>query len=244
MIRAIIVDDEPKSIRGLLWELGSFKDEIEVIDSFTQPEKALEFLQSHTVDAVFLDIEMPTMDGFTFLEKVGEANFSVIITTAYSEYALKAIKKEAHDYLLKPVNEEHLKATIKRIKKRKKSALLPEAFEEMLVNFNKKLSNKKIAINTDGCLVFIESEKIISAKADGSYTLLYIENEKEILLSKKLGEVEKILEGGNFYRVHNSYIVNLYKIKRFHKTDGYITMENNQKIPVSRSKKVDFLNQF
>ena len=245
MIRAIIVDDESRSIRNLLWELGSFKNEIEVVDSFTEPEKALLFLQSHTVDVVFLDIEMPTMDGFMFLEQVGDVHFSVVITTAYNEYALKALKKEAHDYLLKPINESHLKETIEKLKKRRKATdTSSQMFEKILVEFNEKLSNKRIAVSTDGCLIFIESQKIICAEADGSYTTLYVEGEKDILLSKKLGEVEKLLEGKNFYRIHNSYIVNLYKIKKFHKTDGYVIMENNKKIPVSRSKRIDFLSQF
>lgn len=244
MIHAIIIDDEPKSIQGLLWELGSFKSDITVVETFTNPEKAIDFLKENTVDAVFLDIEMPLMNGFTFLESFNEINFSVIITTAYSEYALKAIKKEAHDYLLKPVNESHLKETIEKIKKRKSVASTSEKFEKILLDFNHKLSKKRISVSVDGCLLFIEPEKILYAEAEGSYTTLFIENEKGIVLSKKIKEVEEILQDSKiFFRIHNSFVVNLQKIKKFYKTDSYVVMQNNKKIPVSRSKKSDFLNQ-
>lgn len=243
MIRAIIVDDEAKSIQGLLWELASFKDEVTILETFTEPKEALSFLKTNSIDAIFLDIEMPSMDGFSFLDAVDIINFSVIITTAYSEYALKAIKKEAHDYLLKPVNESHLKETIKRIKKRKSYGTTSEKFEQILVDFNNKLSKKRISISVDGCLLFIEPEKILYAEAEGSYTTIFIENEKDIVLSKKIKEVEELLNNSCFFRIHNSYIVNLHKIKKFFKTDSYVMMENNKKIPVSRSKKSDFLSQ-
>lgn len=243
MIRAIIIDDEPKSIRGLIWELGSFKDEVLVVESFTEPKEALSFLENNTVDAVFLDIEMPTMDGFTFLDEVDDINFSVIITTAYNEYALRALKKEAHDYLLKPINKNHLQEAIEKIKKRKAIGNIPEKFEKILIDFNNKLSKKKIAVNTDGCLLFVELERIICAEADGSYTTLFIEDEKDIVISKKIKEVEKMLESNVFFRVHNSFIVNLHKIKKFYRTDSYLVMENNKKVPVSRSKKEDFLDK-
>lgn len=245
MIRAIIVDDEPRAIRNLLWELGSFKNDITILESFNNPNEALEYLKSNTIDVLFLDVEMPIMDGFMFLEKLQSINFSIVFTTAYSEYALRAIKKEAHDYLLKPISEADLKETIEKLKKQKYQINNPsEIFERILVEFNDTLSTKRIAVHTDGCLIFIESQKIIYAQAEGSYTTLVVEDEKDILLSKKLGEVEKMLPEKAFYRVHNSYIVNMNKIKKFYKNDGYVILENNKKIPVSRSKRGDFLNQF
>ncbi len=100
MLKAVIIDDEPKAIQGLSWELSNFNDEIEVIATFTEPEKALFYIKSTDIDCLFLDVEMPTMDGFQFLEKLDAKDFAVIITTAYNEYAIKALKKEAIDYLL------------------------------------------------------------------------------------------------------------------------------------------------
>ncbi len=117
MLKAVIVDDEPKAIQGLSWELSNFKEDIEVIASFNNPEEGLKYLANNKIDCLFLDIEMPTMDGFQFLEKIGNRNFAVVITTAYNEYAIKALKNEAIDYLLKPVDTDDLEETISKIKK-------------------------------------------------------------------------------------------------------------------------------
>lgn len=244
MIKAILLDDENKSIEILMWELGSFKEDIEVLATFTDPEEALIFLKKNTVDVIFLDIEMPTMDGFTFIDQLNNKDIAIVFVTAYSEHALRAIRKEAYDYLLKPINSNHLKESIEKIKKRKLSHGSIESLEKVLLNLSYPHVDKKIPIHTDGCLVFIESNKIIYAKADGSYTKLIIQGEKDLLISKKLKEIEEMIDSQNFYRVHHSYLVNLQKIKRFYKTEGYLIMDDASKIPVSRGKKNDFLNQF
>ena len=121
MFKAIIVDDEPKAIQSLSWELTNFSTEIEIVKTFTSPEEALSYLEVHSPDCVFLDVQMPSMDGFQFLEKLNNKNVAVIITTAYNEYAIQALKKEALDYLLKPIDSDDLKETITKIKKRHQS---------------------------------------------------------------------------------------------------------------------------
>eukprot|EP01090_Pellita_catalonica_P014789 TRINITY_DN3851_c0_g3_i2.p1 TRINITY_DN3851_c0_g3~~TRINITY_DN3851_c0_g3_i2.p1 ORF type:complete len:125 (+),score=17.10 TRINITY_DN3851_c0_g3_i2:274-648(+) len=110
MLRAVIVDDEPKAIQGLSWELSTFENDIEIIETFTIAEKAIKFINENTIDCLFLDIEMPTMDGFQLLEKLENKNFAIIITTAYNEYAIKALKNQAIDYLLKPIDSDDLEA--------------------------------------------------------------------------------------------------------------------------------------
>lgn len=244
MIRAIIIDDEPKSIQSLLWELAAFKSEIVILDSFTNPEDAIVFLQKHKIDACFLDIEMPTMDGFSFLDKIGEYDFSVIITSAYDEYALKALKQEAYDYLLKPISSSHLRDAIDKIKKRKIPNINSDLFEQILIDFNDNISYKRLSFNVNGCLVFIDAQKIIYAEAEGNYTTIYTDDEEKLVLTQKLKEVEEMLNTKQFYRIHNSYIVNLFKIKKYIKGDGLVIMENNKEIPVSRNKKNDFIKQF
>ena len=117
MIKAVIVDDEPKAIQSLSWELTSFSDEIEIIKTFSNPEEAIDYLDNNVLDCLFLDIQMPTMDGFQFLEKLTNRDFAVVITTAYNEYAIKALKHEAIDYLLKPIDSDDLNDTILKIKK-------------------------------------------------------------------------------------------------------------------------------
>ena len=244
MLKAVIIDDEPKAIQGLSWELSNFNDEIEVIATFTEPEKALFYIKSTDIDCLFLDVEMPTMDGFQFLEKLDTKDFAVIITTAYNEYAIKALKKEAIDYLLKPIDSDDLRDAITKIKRYNSRVTNADKFEKILLNFNDKLSQKKITINTDGKLVFLEPEDILYAESDGNYATLYLQNNKQIVLTKKLKEVGELLPDDHFFRIHNSYIINLNKIKEFLKTDGYVVLENNKKIPVSRQRKSDFLGKF
>lgn len=243
MIKAVILDDEPKAIQGLTWELSNFEDELEVIATFTEPEKALAYLKTSNISCLFLDIEMPTMDGFQFLEKLGDRNFAVIITTAYSEYAISALKKEALDYLLKPVDTDDLRETLKKIKKQSSKEVHLEKFEDILLKFNNKLKHKKIAINTDGKLVFLDPEEIIYVESDGNYSTLFLSEKRKIVVTKKLKEVNEILPEDFFFRIHNSFIINLYKIKEFIKSDGYVILENNIKIPVSRQKKIAFLEK-
>lgn len=242
MLQAVIVDDEIKALQSLSWELTNFSDEIEVMASFTNPFEALEYLQKNTPDCLFLDIEMPTMDGFQFIQKLTNSNFPVIITTAYNQYALKAIKNQALDYLLKPIDTDDLEDTIVKIKKFKANNFSIENLEMALLNFNSKTSNKRITLNTDGKLLFLESDEILYAESDGNYSTLFLSDGQKIVLTKKLKEVNNLLPTDSFFRIHNSYIVNLNKIKEFLKTDGYVILKSNHKIPVSRQKKSDFLD--
>lgn len=242
MLQAVIVDDEIKALQSLSWELTNFSDEIEVKASFTNPFEALEYLNKNTPDCLFLDIEMPTMDGFQFIQKLTNLNFPVVITTAYNQYALKAIKNQALDYLLKPIDTDDLEDTIVKIKKFKAKNFSIENLETALLNFNSKTSNKRITLNTDGKLIFLESDEILYAESDGNYSTIFLADGQKIVLTKKLKEVNNLLPSDSFFRIHNSYIVNLNKIKEFLKTDGYVILKSNHKIPVSRQKKSDFLD--
>jgi len=243
MIKAVIVDDEQKAIDSLSWELDKFNSEIEIINTFNNPEKAIQFLNSNSTDCLFLDINMPTMDGFQFLDKLSKRDFSVVITTAYNEYALKALKHEAIDYLLKPIDSDDLKETIKKIQKHSANNLSISKIEEVLLNFNKNFNQKKITISTDGKLVFLETENIIYIESDGNYSTFIMQDNQKIVVTKKLKEVNAILPENYFFRIHNSYIINLNKIKEFIKNDGYVVMVTNDKIPVARQRKSDFLDK-
>ncbi|QVY64330.1 LytTR family DNA-binding domain-containing protein [Polaribacter sp. Q13] len=244
MLRALIIDDEPNAIQSLSWELSNFDTEIEVTATFVDTVKALEYLAKYNIDCLFLDIDMPTMDGFQFLSKLKSRNFAVIVTTAYSEYALNAIKNEAIDYLLKPIDTDDLEKTISKIKKYHFRSLNSSTIEKVLLNFNKNMTTKKITINTDGKLIFLKSEEILFIVSDGNYSTIHTTDNKKIVVTKKLKEIYALLPKELFFRVHNSYIINLEKTNEFHKTEGYVVLENNQKIPVSRQKKAEFLNKF
>ncbi|WP_418512971.1 LytR/AlgR family response regulator transcription factor [Corallibacter sp.] len=243
MIKAIIVDDEPKAIESLTWELTHFSKDIEIINSFNKPEEALTYLKNNAPDCLFLDINMPTMDGFQFLEKLEKKDFAVVITTAYNEYALKALKNEAIDYLLKPIDSDDLHDTIAKLKKHKTNYLTISKVEEVLLNFNESLNQKKITINTDGKLIFLNTEDILFVESDGNYSTFNMVNDKKIVVTKKLKEVNTILPETCFFRIHNCYIINLNKIKEFIKSDGYVIMDSDDKIPVARQRKSDFLEK-
>lgn len=247
MLKAVIVDDEDKAIKSLLWELSNFSEKIEVLKTFSKPEEALNYLKTTKVDCLFLDIEMPTMDGFQFIEKLTKRDFAIVITTAYNEYAVEALKKEAIDYLLKPVDSDDLDECLKKIQKHSKQTDLvdtSEKFEEILLSFNRKFNQKKIIINTDGKLLFLDPSEILFIESDGNYSSINTVDDKKIVLTKKLKEVNLLLPEDHFFRIHNSFIINLNKIKEFYKTDGYVIIENNHKIPVSRQRKSEFLDQF
>ncbi len=241
-LEAVLVDDEDKALQSLSWELTNFSDEIDVVASFTDPNKALDYLEYHTPDCLFLDIEMPTMDGFQFIQKLKNKDFPVVITTAYNQYAIKALKNEAIDYLLKPIDSDDLKETIIKIRKFNSKVYTAEKLEKLLLNFNSKSINKKVTFSTDGKLLFLDSDDILYAESDGNYSTIYLSDGQKIVLTKKLKEVNELLPGDTFFRIHNSYIINLSKIKEFLKTDGYVILKSNHKIPVSRQKKSDFLD--
>lgn len=247
MLKAIIVDDEDKAIKSLSWELSNFNDEVEIANTFSNPEKALDFINSNDIDCLFLDIEMPTMDGFQFIEKLPRKDFAIVITTAYNEYAIEALKKEAIDYLLKPVDTDDLEQCLKKVTKfntRIAKVDTDQKFEKILFNFNQRLSEKKIVINADGKLIFLKPDEIVCVESDGNYSSIHTTDAKKIVVTKKLKEVNSLLPEDMFFRIHNSYIINLNKVKEYYKTDGYVILEMNHKIPVSRQKKTEFLDKF
>ena len=242
MLEAVIVDDEEKALESLKWELTNFSNEISVVASFTDPYEALGYLDRNRPDCLFLDIEMPAMDGFQFIQKLQNKEVAVIITTAYNQYAIKALKHEAIDYLLKPIDSDDLKDTIVKIRKYQTRNLTAEKLERILLRHNANSSLRKITLNTDGKLLFLENDDILYAESDGNYSTIYLSDGQKIVLTKKLKEVGEMLPSDSFFRIHNSYIINLNKIKEFLKTDGYVILKSNHKIPVSRQKKSDFLD--
>lgn len=243
MLKAVIVDDEPKAIQSLIWELSNFNQEVEIMASFSDPDKALAYLEVHTPDCLFLDVQMPTIGGFQFLEQLKQTDFAVVITTAYDEYAIKALKHEAIDYLLKPIDSDDLRDCIAKIKKYSDRNINSKKLERMLTNFNSQFDKKKVTINTDGKLLFLDVDDIVYIESDGNYSTLYLQDQKKIVLTKKLKEVDAMLPEHYFFRIHNSYIINLNKIKAFIKNEGYVIMDSDQKIPVARQRKSDFLEK-
>ncbi|MFL0139376.1 LytTR family DNA-binding domain-containing protein, partial [Tenacibaculum maritimum] len=204
MLRAVIVDDEPKAIQSLSWELSNFNKDVKVIETFTDEEEGISYLNKNEVDCLFLDIEMPTMDGFQLLERLTNKNLAIVITTAYNEYAIKALKNEAIDYLLKPIDSDDLGETITKIKKFHNKTDNFQKFERILSSFSEKFNRRKIILSTDGKLIFLDDSEIIFVESDGNYCSIYTTNGKKIVVTKKLKEINSLLPEEHFFRIHNS----------------------------------------
>lgn len=239
MLRVIIVDDEQNAIKSLLWELENFCKNIIVEATFTDANKAIEFLDVNEIDCVFLDIEMPEIDGFQFLDHFHHRNFEVVFVTAYDKYAINAIKDNALDYLLKPIDTDDLVKATQKIKKRKKLKISNFEFEETLSAF----TDKRIAIPNDGKLLFFNTEDLIYCESDGNYCKIFLEGGDTLYITKKIKEIYEMLPEDIFCRVHNCYVVNMKKVSAFLKTDCILIMDNQKKIPVSRNKRASFLDK-
>lgn len=241
MITAIIIDDEQDAIESLAWELNIFCKEIKIIDSFTNPEDAISAVNYLKPDCVFLDIEMPKIDGFQLLSHLKFRDFDLVITTAYDNYALKAFKENAIDYLLKPIDNDDLIKVVEKIKKNKLNKQLGFSVKDLLPTIEKK--NKKIAIPLSGKVVFLNIDEIVFCKSDGNYTTIFLKDETSYLYSKKIKDVFELLNAEYIVRVHQSYLVNMNYVKEYVKNEGYyLILENTKTIPVSKPNRAYILD--
>ena len=238
MIKAIIIDDEPYCCEILAAMLESDCPEIEVISICNNGAEGLTAVKRESPDLVFLDVEMPKMNGFEMLEQLPSINFHLIFTTSYDQYALKAIRFSAIDYLLKPIDREELKAAVQKVKDRFQIPV-PQQLEILLQKF-KQPSNpvNKIALPTMEGLQMIPIETIISCESDDNYTTLKLKHGKKLLVTRSLKDIEESLEQHSFIRVHRSYLVNLNEIEKYIKGEGgYLMMSDGATIDVARNKK-------
>ena len=245
MIKAILVDDEQDALESLSWEIRSFCPSISIIDTFTNPEEAISAINYLKPDCVFLDIEMPEMDGFQLLSMLKYRDFDLIITTAYDNYAIQAFKESAIDYLLKPIDTDDLLKVSEKIKKNKEKNHLGTELKVVLENIKNSQYNgpKKIGIPLIGKTIYVSTNDIIYCKSDGNYTTIHLLNNEQHLLSKKIKDVEALINSPLFLRVHQSYLVNSNFIKEYVKNEGYyLVLEDKNNIPVSKANR-NFLQQ-
>jgi two-component system LytT family response regulator len=238
MITATIVDDEPLCCESLATLLERYCSAIKVLDILYSASAALKSIQEHAPDILFLDIEMPHMNGFELLEKIPEINFELIFTTSYDQYAIKAIQFSALDYLLKPIEREELQKAVQKAVQRRHHPP-PQQIEILLQKLSHPtIALNKIAIPTMEGLHMIFVESVVACAADGNYTTFFLKNKKEITASRTLKEIEEMLEDYSFARVHHSYIVNLNEVEKYIKGEGgYLLMSDGSSIDVSRSRK-------
>lgn len=245
MIRTVIVDDEAHATKSLEILLKEDCPRVEVIATFNHPAEALIFLRSTEIDLLFLDIDMPFMNGFELLNRLSPINFDIIFVTAYDQYAIKAFKFSAFDYLLKPVDEIELINSVRKLENKHKNSSQNSNFEHLLEVFKSgQALVKRIALPTMEGFEFIEVEKIIRCESDSNYTKVIIQNSPMMLVSRTLKEIEEMLSDMPFIRVHNSHIISKNHVKKYIKADGgYILMLDNAEIPISRSRKEDVIQE-
>jgi two-component system LytT family response regulator len=243
-MRAVIIDDEKHCREVLTTLLQKHCPGVEIIASFAGATDALKEIDKLNPAVIFLDIEMPGMNGFGFLEKCTNRNFEIIFTTAYNEYAIKAIKHSALDYLLKPVDKNELVDAVEKAKQQNVQKT-PDRVEQLLSALNLKKEPKRFAVPTLEGLIMLNSEEILYCESDGPYcTFHFTNNTKPLLTSKTLKEAEEVLQNaGDFFRVHHSYLINLKFIQKYIRGEGgEVIMSNGKNIPVARSRKQDFMN--
>jgi two-component system LytT family response regulator len=244
-MKAILVDDERNALEMLEWMLQKNCPEVEIIAMCDSPLEGLEKIKTLKPDVIFLDIEMPQLNGFDLLERLGKHESDVIFTTAYNQFAIKAFKVCALDYLLKPIDPEDLKVAVHKALTKKNKVSAEQL--EMLLSYMKpeKPKSKRIALTASDHLIFVETEKIIYCESDSNYTIFFLTDGQKIIVSKTLKDVEEILEGSDFFRIHASYLINMKHVSKFTRGDGgYVVMSNNQHITVSRKKKDEFFEMF
>lgn len=245
MIRTVIIDDEPHATKSLEILLSEDCPQVQVIASFNHPAEALIFLRSNQIDLLFLDIDMPFMNGFELLNRLAPINFNIIFVTAYDQYAIKAFKFSAFDYLLKPVDEVELINSVRKLENESTKSTQNSNFEHLLEVFKSgQTAVKRIALPTLEGFEFVEVEKIIRCESDSNYTKIFLQNLPMMLVSRTLKEIEEILSDLPFIRVHNSHIIAKNHVKKYVKADGgYILMIDNAEIPISRARKEEVINE-
>jgi len=246
MIRCILIDDESNSLEMMEWLLKTYCPQVTIEAMCNTADKGIEAINKYKPDLVFLDIEMPHMNGFDMLEHFDKLFFDVVFCTAYDQFAIKAFRYSALNYLLKPVDPDDLKETIRRLEE-KRSSPSKEQIELLLQNIRQvaKLTVQRIALTTNDGMIFVATSDILYCSAESNYTSIVLEGGKKILVSKVLKDIDEALSGPDFFRVHNSYLINLNHIKKFVRGEGgYVIMDDGANISISRSRRQEFMEQF
>lgn len=228
-INAIIIDDESDAREVLRELINHYIPEVNILGEASNALEGIKLINSVSPDLVFLDIQMPNGTGFDLLESIVHPKFQTIFTTAHSEYAIKAIKQQAFDYLLKPIDKDDLIDTLTRYKEKQSIHRAEEV-------------NGMIQVPSVGGIRFLKKEEIIYVKSEGNYSSIYLQNGEHFMLSRNLKYVEDLLDKNTFVRPHNSYLVRLDKIVQYNKTEGgSIILENGTEIPISRRRKEELM---
>lgn len=241
----VIIDDEPDAVEFISSISAEYCPDLDVCGKAHNVKEGITLINEIKPDLVFLDVEMPNGTGFELLKHYPQKSFEVIFITAFNHYAIQAIKFSAVDYILKPINITEFIEAVRRVVNKRSANSLPvnENFEILLENLRTSTPTRLVIPTSDG-REYLNPKEIIRIEADRSYSWFYISDRHKILVSRHLKEFQDLLNDRNFFRPHNSHLINLEFVKKFIRHDGgYIEMTDGSKIPISRNRKDLFLAQ-
>lgn len=246
MIKAVIVDDERNALEVLEMQLNQFCSDVTILATCSSGNEGVKMIKELQPDLVFLDIEMPHVNGFDVLEQTKNLNYKVIFTTAYDQFAIKAFKFSAIDYLLKPIDIVDLQNAVEKVKKETTKYNLEDKIKLLVEQYQQpQKNNKKIALPIGNMLEFFDVDEIIRVESDSNYSHIFLTNQKKITLSKTLKEVEENIKGDPFFRVHQSHLINTNHVDKAVKGENaYVVMKDGTTISVSRNRKEEFFELF
>ena len=244
MLTAIIIDDELKGRIALKQKLKDYCPQVQLAGEAANGEEGLLLIEKTRPRLVFLDIEMPRMNGFEMLERLPSINFEIIFTTSYDQYALKAIRFSALDYLLKPVDGEELKQAVQKLIRRSHKPI-QQQLELLLQKIHQPgIPVTKIALPTMEGLEMVSINTIISCESESNYTTVFLKNKRKMVISRTLKEMEELLEDYSIIRVHRCYLINLNEVEKYIKGEGgYLMMSDGTNIDVSKSRKDELIQK-
>jgi len=246
MLRAVIIDDEQRSRLSLQTLLMQYCAGVDVVGMAEGVQSGTKCIEQHNPDLVLLDVKMQDGTGFDLLKRIAKPTFQLIFTTAFNEYAIKAFKFSAVDYLLKPIDVAELEAAIQRVHTQRASQAQDDQYDPLIKNllsFNQ--TDPRITVSTEHTLEILPVAEIVRMESDGPYTHFVMADGRNVVSSKHLKHYDMMMEEYHFLRIHNSHVVNLKYVKRYYKGDGGIVeLLNGDKIPISRRRKEPFLEKY
>ncbi|HEY8896690.1 MAG TPA: LytTR family DNA-binding domain-containing protein [Niastella sp.] len=239
MINAVLIDDEKNALELLEWQLQTWCPQVNAIALCTSADEGIAAINKYKPQLVFLDIEMPRKNGFEVVQAFNDPGFEVIFTTAYDQFALKAFKYAALDYLLKPVDASDLQAAVQRLEKLYRQRDFKQQLNILLQQYQQPQSLPgRVPLAMQDGISFADPQQIVYCDAASNYCFVHFTDKTKLVLSKTLKDMEDLLLPYNFLRVHHSYLVNVAQVKRYVKSDGgYLEMSDGAHIPISRQRR-------
>lgn len=244
MVRCILIDDESASLEVMEWLLKKYCPQVKIEAVCRTAADGIAAIRRHQPDVIFLDIEMPHMNGFDMLEQFDKLTFDVVFCTAYDQFAIKAFRYSALNYLLKPIDPDDLVETVRRVEE-KNAAPQKAQIELLLQNLKQPAATlNRIALTTGEGLLFADSADILYCEAVSNYTNVVLKTQK-VLVSKTLKEIDEVLSGGTFFRIHHSFLINLNHVQKYVRGEGgYVMMPDGKSVSISRAKRQEFVEMF